>query len=103
MEDAQELAAFAKCVPCKINIIEYNPIDDAGFQQADVENVNAFANYLEGKNLVVNIRRSRGKDIDAACGQLAGDVKDRTQVMVRMEKQRNAMPIPAVDVALGVD
>ena len=79
LEDAQELAAFAKCVPCKINIIEYNPIDDAGFQQADVENVNAFANYLEGKNLVVNIRRSRGKDIDAACGQLANKNKAITE------------------------
>jgi len=79
LEDAQELAAFAKCVPCKINIIEYNPIDDAGFQQADIENVNAFANYLEGKNLVVNIRRSRGKDIDAACGQLANKNKAITE------------------------
>lgn len=75
LEDAQELAAFAKCVPCKINIIEYNPIDDSGFQKASTENVNAFASYLESKNLVVNIRRSRGKDIDAACGQLANKNK----------------------------
>lgn len=79
LEDAQELAAFARCVPCKINIIEYNPIDDAGFQKADLEDVNAFAHYLEGKNLVVNIRRSRGKDIDAACGQLANKNKAVTQ------------------------
>ena len=75
LEDAQELAAFAKCVPCKINIIEYNPIDDGGFQQANIEDVNAFAAYLEARNLVVNIRRSRGKDIDAACGQLANKNK----------------------------
>ena len=71
LEDAQELAEFAKCVPCKINIIEYNPIDDAEFQQASTNKVNAFAQYLENKNLIVHIRRSRGKDIDAACGQLA--------------------------------
>ncbi len=71
LEDAVELAAFCKRVPCKINIIEYNPIDDAEFQQADTAKVDAFAAYLESKNLVVNIRRSRGKDIDAACGQLA--------------------------------
>lgn len=71
IEDARELAAFCKHVPCKINIIEYNPIDDGEFQQADVAKVDAFAAYLESKNLVVNIRRSRGKDIDAACGQLA--------------------------------
>ena len=74
-EDAQELAEFAKCVPCKINIIEYNPIDDSEFQQADKTKVDDFANYLESKNLVVNVRRSRGKDIDAACGQLANKNK----------------------------
>lgn len=75
LEDAQELAAFCKCVPCKINIIEYNPIDDGGFKQADTVKVDAFAKYLEDRNLVVNIRRSRGKDIDAACGQLANKNK----------------------------
>lgn len=75
IEDAQELAAFARCVPCKINIIEYNPIDEGSFQQADPEKVNAFAAYLESKNLIVNVRRSRGKDIDAACGQLANKNK----------------------------
>jgi len=73
--DAQELAEFCKNVPCKINIIEYNPIDDAEFQQADADKVDRFAAYLESKNLVVNVRRSRGKDIDAACGQLANKNK----------------------------
>ncbi len=71
IEDAQELAEFGKCVPCKVNIIEYNPIDDGEFQQASVQKVDAFAAYLESKNMIVNVRRSRGKDIDAACGQLA--------------------------------
>lgn len=71
MLDARELAEFCKCVPCKINIIEYNPIDGEDFEQADPKKVDAFAAFLESKNLVVNIRRSRGKDIDAACGQLA--------------------------------
>jgi 23S rRNA (adenine2503-C2)-methyltransferase len=74
-EDAYELANFAKCVPCKINIIEYNPIDDGEFQQADSEKVKAFASLLEAKNMIVNVRRSRGKDIDAACGQLANKNK----------------------------
>jgi 23S rRNA (adenine2503-C2)-methyltransferase len=69
--DAKELAEFSKCVPCKINIIEYNPIDDGVLQQADRHKVDAFAAYLEQCNMIVNIRRSRGKDIDAACGQLA--------------------------------
>ena len=71
LQDARELAEFAKCVPCKINIIEYNPIDDGEFQQADPIKVNVFASFLEDLNMIVNVRRSRGKDIDAACGQLA--------------------------------
>jgi len=75
IEDAQELAAFAKCVPCKVNIIEYNPIDEGGFQKADEAKVDAFAKYLEDRNMVVHVRRSRGKDIDAACGQLANKNK----------------------------
>lgn len=70
IEDAQELAKFAKCVPCKINIIEYNPIDDGIFQKTSKERTDAFANYLEDRNMIVHVRRSRGKDIDAACGQL---------------------------------
>lgn len=76
LQDARELAEFARCVPCKINIIEYNPIDNGEFRQALPEQVDAFARFLEEKcNLVVNVRRSRGKDIDAACGQLANKNK----------------------------
>ena len=75
LEDAQELAEFAKCIPCKINIIEYNPIDDGFFQQANSSKVDNFAAFLEKRNLIVNVRRSRGKDIDAACGQLANKNK----------------------------
>lgn len=75
IEDAQELAAFCRHIPCKVNIIEYNPIDGGEFTQADTEKVDAFAAYLERKNVIVNIRRSRGKDIDAACGQLANKNK----------------------------
>lgn len=75
IEDAQELAVFARCVPCKINIIEYNPIDDGEFQKADPKKTDAFAAYLETKNMIVNVRHSRGKDIDAACGQLANKNK----------------------------
>jgi 23S rRNA (adenine2503-C2)-methyltransferase len=70
-QDARELAEFCKNVPVKINIIEYNPIDDGEFKQALPDKTDAFAKYLESLNLVVNVRRSRGKDIDAACGQLA--------------------------------
>ncbi len=71
IEDARELAEFCKNVPCKVNIIEYNSIDGGKYQQADRRKVDDFAQFLEQKNIIVNIRRSRGKDIDAACGQLA--------------------------------
>jgi 23S rRNA (adenine2503-C2)-methyltransferase len=71
ISDAEELVQFAKSFPSKINIIEYNSIDEGKYQQATVKKVDAFASFLESKNLIVNIRRSRGKDIDAACGQLA--------------------------------
>lgn len=73
--DAKELVEYCKHIPCKVNIIEYNPIDDGVFKQADIRKVDAFAKYLEDKNVIVNIRRSRGKDIDAACGQLANKNK----------------------------
>ena len=71
LSDAKELADFCRKFPTKINIIEYNPIDGGEFEKADERKTDAFKAYLEGRNLVVNIRRSRGKDIDAACGQLA--------------------------------
>ncbi|WP_410222106.1 23S rRNA (adenine(2503)-C(2))-methyltransferase RlmN [Pedobacter sp.] len=71
LEDAMELEKFCKHVPCKVNLIEYNPIQFADFLNADGDKIDAFANYLRSKGVNTNIRRSRGKDIDAACGQLA--------------------------------
>ncbi|MFM9008804.1 MAG: 23S rRNA (adenine(2503)-C(2))-methyltransferase RlmN [Bacteroidota bacterium] len=70
-DDARELAAFARRVVSKINLIEYNPIDGGEFERTSDDRVNAFMNELWLNGLVVNLRRSRGKDIDAACGQLA--------------------------------
>ena len=71
LQDAHELYEFCKHIPCKVNIIEYNPIDGGEFKQASVAKVEAFKDYLEERGVVINVRRSRGKDIDAACGQLA--------------------------------
>ncbi len=65
------LVKFCRHVPCKVNLIEYNPIDDGEFQQASEESINAYIKALEQNNIVAKVRRSRGKDIDAACGQLA--------------------------------
>jgi len=75
LSDAADLAKFSRCVPCKINLIEYNPIGDPFFEKASFENTQAFSEFLEEKNMIVNVRRSRGKDIDAACGQLANKNK----------------------------
>lgn len=72
LQDAQELWKFIKRVPAKINIIEYNPIAEANFKNTDPQTLDRFADFLENKGVTVNVRRSRGKDIDAACGQLAG-------------------------------
>lgn len=65
------LVKFCKHVPCKVNLIEYNAIDDGEFQQASEEAINAYIKALTDNDIVVKVRRSRGKDIDAACGQLA--------------------------------
>ncbi|WP_108866440.1 23S rRNA (adenine(2503)-C(2))-methyltransferase RlmN [Aquimarina aquimarini] len=70
-KDIDALISFCAYVPCKVNLIEYNPIDDDGFQQASSEALNNYIKGLESRGIVVNVRRSRGKDIDAACGQLA--------------------------------
>lgn len=70
-EDIDALIRFCKKVPVKVNLIEYNAIDDGDFQQATVQATNAYIKALEQNDIVVNVRRSRGKDIDAACGQLA--------------------------------
>ncbi|MGJ1361935.1 23S rRNA (adenine(2503)-C(2))-methyltransferase RlmN [Sphingobacterium spiritivorum] len=71
LEDAKELARFCKHVPSKVNLIEYNPISLADFTNADADKIDVFAEYLRSQGIITNVRRSRGKDIDAACGQLA--------------------------------
>ncbi|TPV31975.1 23S rRNA (adenine(2503)-C(2))-methyltransferase RlmN [Paucihalobacter ruber] len=69
--DVEALIQFCKFAPSKVNLIEYNPIDDGEFQQADQKAINMYIDMLEANNITVTVRRSRGKDIDAACGQLA--------------------------------
>jgi 23S rRNA (adenine2503-C2)-methyltransferase len=71
VEDADELIKICRQVPSKVNIIEYNPISLAAFAKPTEEKVDAFMQYLERNKINARLRRSRGKDIDAACGQLA--------------------------------
>ncbi|SFA78213.1 23S rRNA m(2)A-2503 methyltransferase [Flavobacterium swingsii] len=70
-ESVDALVKFCKYVPCKVNLIEYNPIDDGEFQQASPESINAYIKALDSNGIIAKVRHSRGKDIDAACGQLA--------------------------------
>ena len=70
-KDVEALIEFCKSAPSKINLIEYNPIDDGEFQQASSKAIDMYVSMLEKNNITVTVRRSRGKDIDAACGQLA--------------------------------
>jgi 23S rRNA (adenine2503-C2)-methyltransferase len=69
--DVEALIRFCKFAPSKVNLIEYNPIDDGEFQQANSNAIDMYVSMLEASNITVTVRRSRGKDIDAACGQLA--------------------------------
>jgi 23S rRNA (adenine2503-C2)-methyltransferase len=75
LQDAAELYVISKWLPCKINLIEYNPIENAAYQNAEADKITAFHKYLADRGVQTNIRRSRGKDIDAACGQLANKEK----------------------------
>ncbi len=71
IEDARKLASFIKGFPAMVNIIEYNPVDGVNFTKSEADTVDRFAQYLSKQGVDVTVRRSRGKDIDAACGQLA--------------------------------
>jgi len=71
MEHAQALLKFCKIIPSKVNLIEYNPIDDGEFRQAGEDKILMYQHLLESNGITARVRKSRGKDIDAACGQLA--------------------------------
>lgn len=75
LQDAEELYMFARKVPSKINLIEYNPVSQTEFSFTTMKKLEAFRKFLEAKNMNIRLRLSRGKDIDAACGQLANKGK----------------------------
>jgi 23S rRNA (adenine2503-C2)-methyltransferase len=79
---------------CKFNLIPFNPFPASGLLRSDPKQVTAFAKILSDAGIVTTVRKTRGDDIDAACGQLAGDVQDRTQVDTRMARQRVVMLTP---------
>lgn len=89
-EHARELVALVQdgpeAVPCKFNLIPFNPFPESGLTRSGNPRIKAFAQILMDAGIVTTIRKTRGDDIDAACGQLAGEVQDRTRVQERMQK-----------------
>jgi 23S rRNA (adenine2503-C2)-methyltransferase len=87
---ARELVSLvqdaATAVPCKFNLIPFNPFPESGLTRSSNARIKAFAQILTDAGIVTTIRKTRGDDIDAACGQLAGEVQDRTRVQERMQK-----------------
>src|SRR6185295_3687972 len=78
-EHARELLGIARRVRCKLNLIPFNPFPGSEFNRSDPERIRRFAAVLQAAGLTVTTRKTRGDDIAAACGQLAGDVADRTR------------------------
>jgi 23S rRNA (adenine2503-C2)-methyltransferase len=102
-EHARELVQLVRHhagrgVSCKLNLIPFNPFPESGLTRSPHRQVLAFAKILGDAGIVTTVRKTRGDDIDAACGQLAGDVKDRTRVGERMARQRTVMlkQVPAL-------
>ena len=92
-EHARELLALVQSrhapVPCKFNLIPFNPFPESGLKRSPDARIKAFAKVLMDAGIVTTVRKTRGDDIDAACGQLAGEVQDRTRVQERMKKMEN--------------
>ena len=85
-QHAEELIALLSDVPSKVNLIPFNPFPDAGFERSSRDTIRAFSERLNTAGIVTTTRRTRGDDIDAACGQLAGKVQDRTRRELRIAR-----------------
>ena len=99
-EQARALVRLLKGrVSCKLNLIPFNPFPASGLKRSPRERVLAFADVLQQAGIVTTIRKTRGDDIDAACGQLAGEVQDRTQARERLSRRRETIPIAVAGAA----
>jgi 23S rRNA (adenine2503-C2)-methyltransferase len=90
-EDARQLVAIAREVPCKLNLIPFNPFPGTGFRTSPRARIRAFQQILMDAGVTTTIRKTRGDDIDAACGQLAGQVQDR----IKRRLAARIAPVPA--------
>ena len=106
VEQAQELVRLVRertsaGLTCKFNLIPFNPFPASGLTRSSMAQVQLFARILSDAGIVTTIRKTRGDDIDAACGQLAGDVRDRTGVEERILRQRRIVISPSPNVMLA--
>jgi 23S rRNA (adenine2503-C2)-methyltransferase len=83
---ARELLQLTRHIPCKFNLIPFNPFSQSEFKRSPSARIREFARYLHDAGVVTTTRKTRGDDIDAACGQLAGDIQDRTNREIRLAK-----------------
>ena len=79
IDDAKALLKIVKDVPCKFNLIPFNPFPNSGYKCSSNEQIRRFKEVLMNQDYIVTVRKTRGDDIDAACGQLAGQVSDKTK------------------------
>ena len=93
---ARELVALTRDVQCKFNLIPFNPFPESGLTRSSNEQIKRFAQVLMDAGVVTTVRKTRGDDIDAACGQLAGEVQDRTRLAQRMGKTAKVIEVRAV-------
>jgi len=93
--DARELVALVRDIPCKINLIPFNPFPQSDLRRSPPERIRDFAQILLGSGIVTTTRKIRGDDIAAACGQLAGEVLDRTHLAERSGANKRR-PLPRV-------
>ena len=98
---ARELIELVREVPCKFNLIPFNPFPDAGLRRSGAERIRMFSQRLGDAGIVTTVRKTRGDDIDAACGQLAGEVQDRTNARDRLARQGVITIAPMVQPAAG--
>ena len=96
-EHVDQLLDLVSDVPCKINLIPFNPFPDSGLACSTRATIRSFAERLNTAGVVTTVRRTRGDDIDAACGQLAGEVQDRTGLSERIKLgHRSIIPVSKV-------
>ena len=91
-QQAKQLAGLLHDIPCKVNLIPFNSFPGNQFKRSDADRIRRFGDILLGRNIITVVRKTRGEDIDAACGQLAGDFTDRTRRSQRMKQQLIVFP-----------